>query len=168
MAAGKFHLYTTAWKYFLEGRINLLGGAANGSAATVVKAMLLTDGYTPSTASHSALNQIAPASKFQSTASSTIVNAYTLVNMAVTGSGAYTVKFDADDIAGFSSDGSTIASAKYLALYAQSASNGAAVDNLLIGFMDLDTAAADDSAGNSTQVNITWASGGIFKVNTNP
>ena len=112
MAAGKFMVYTTAMKYILQGNIDL-------DNDTIV-AIPLHDGYTPSTASHSALAQL---SNFQSTASSTVVNGITLTSVNVTGSGAETVKFDAADLAGFSSDGDTF-QVKYVALYSQSASVG--------------------------------------------
>jgi hypothetical protein len=157
MAAGKFTWYTSALKYFLSGRISLDGD-------TIV-AMPLGQGYTPSTASHSALAQI---TDYQASASSTLVNTIALSNVAVTQSGVETAKFDADDISGFSSDGSTITSFKWLALYAQSASSGTGIDNLLVGFMDMDTSGVSASAGNSTQVNITWSTDGIGKLRGNP
>lgn len=157
MAAGKFTWYTSALKYMMKGRIDLEGG-------TIV-AMPLHDNYSPSTASHSALGNI---SAFQATASATVVNTIALSGLIVTQSGVATAKFDAGDISGFSSDGSTITSFKWLAIYAQSASSGGGVDNLLIGFMDLDTTTASSSAGNSTQVNITWDSSGIGKLVGNP
>ena len=161
MAAGKFTWYTSALKYIMMGRINLEPSASGKP----IVAMPLHDNYTPSTASHSALGNI---SAFQATASATIVNTIALTGCIVTQSGVSTAKFDAADISGFSSDGSTITSFKWLALYAQSASNGAGVDNLLVGFMNMDTATASASAGNSTQVNITWDSSGIGKFNGNP
>jgi hypothetical protein len=157
MAAGKFTWYTSALKYMMMGRIALQSG-------TIV-AYPLHQGYTPSTASHSARGQV---TAFQATASSTIVNQITLTSLVVTQSGVATVKFDAADISGFSSDGSTITSFKWLALVAQSASSGTGIDNLLVGFMDMDTASASASAGNSTQVNITWSASGIGKFNGNP
>lgn len=152
MAAGKFMVYTTGMKHILQSNIDL--------DTDVIIAMPLHSGYTPSTASHSALVQI---TDFQSTASNTIVNAITLTGVEVTGSGAVTLKFDAADLAGFSSDGDTF-QVKYVALYSQSSSSGVA-DNLLIGFFDTDTGASTGVEG--TQVNVTWAAGGIFKVNTN-
>ena len=157
MAAGKFTWYTSALKYLANGRIDLEDG-------TIV-AYPLKDTYTPSTASHSALGQI---TSHQATASSTIVNAIVLSGLAVTQSGVETVKWDAIDISGFSSDGSTIASFKWLALVARSASSGGGIDNLLVGFMNMDTTTASSSAGNSTQVNITWSSSGIAKLRGNP
>jgi len=153
MAAGKFFLNTTAIKYIFAQKIDLEGG-------TIV-AYPLHSGYTPSTASHSALGQI---TNFQCTASGTIVNQITLSSTNITGSGAVAIKFDAADIAGFSSDGDTF-QCKYVALVAQSASSGAGIDNLLIGWFDTDTAASTGVEG--TQVNCTWAAGGIFKVNGN-
>lgn len=152
MAAGKFMLYTTALKYILQGNIDL-------DTHTIV-AYPLHSGYTPGTASHSALAQI---TGFQASASSTIVNSIALSGVAVTGSGAVSVKFDADDIAGFSAGGDTF-QCKYVALVAQSAS-AALTDNLLIGFFDTDTGASTGVEG--TQLNITWNAGGIFKVNGN-
>ena len=106
MAAGKFHWATTVMKYIATGAIDLQGDA--------VWAYLLHDGYTPSTASHSAYSDI---SADIATASATVVNGIALSAKVVTGSGATTVKWDAADIDGFSSDGSTIGSAKYLALF---------------------------------------------------
>lgn len=152
MAAGKFFLYTTALKYMLQGNIDL-------DNDTLV-AVPLHRGYTPSTASHSALAQI---TNFQASASSTIVNSIALSGTKVTGSGAVAVKFDADDIAGFSAGGDTF-DVKYVAIYAQSASGGSG-DNLLIGFFDTNTGVTTGVEG--TQVNVTWAAGGIFKVNGN-
>lgn len=152
MAAGKFTVFTTALKYILQGNIDL--------DTDTLKAIPLHSGYTPGTASHSALAQIVA---FQATASGTIVNAITLSSVNITGSGAVSVKFDAADIAGFSSDGDTF-QCKYVALYSQSSSGGAG-DNLLIGFFDTDTSSSTGVEG--TQVNVTWNSGGIFKVNGN-
>ena len=152
MAAGKFMVYNTGFKHVLEGSIDL-------DTNTII-AMPLHSGYTPSTASHSALAQI---SDYQSTASATVVNAIALTSVAITGSGASTIKFDAADLAGFSSDGDTF-QVKYVALYAQSGSASQATDKLL-GFFDTDSAASTGVEG--TQVNVTWAAGGIFKVNTN-
>ena len=165
MAAGKFTWFTSGLKYMMEGRINLAGGAANGSAATPLYAIPMHDNYSPSTASHSALAQIVA---FQATASETVVNAIALASVAVTQSGVDTVKLDADNISGFSSDGSTIGSFKWLVIYAQSASGGGGQDNLLVGFIDMDTTTASSSAGNSTQVNITWSADGIGKLRGNP
>ena len=162
MAAGKFTWYTSGLKYLAMGRLSLDGSVALGGT---IKAMPLGQGYTPATASHSALAQIVAN---QSTASNTIVNAITLSSLAVTQSGIDTVKWDAADLSGFSSDGSTITSFKWLAIYAESASSGGGVDNLLIGFMDMDTSASDASAGNSTQVNVTWSASGIGKLRGNP
>jgi len=153
LAAGKFMLYTTALKYILAQKINLEGG-------TIV-AYPLHYGYTPSTASHSALAQI---TAYRCTASGTVVNAITLSSKSITGSGAVASKFDAADLAGFSSDGDTF-HCKYVALVAQSASSGGGVDNLLVGFFDTDTGTTTGVEG--TQVNVTWASGGIFKANGN-
>lgn len=152
MAAGKFFVYTTAIRNMLEGNISL--------ASSTIKAIPLHSGYTPSTASHSALAQIAG---FQSTASGTVINAITLSSMNVTGSGAVSVKFDAADVSGFSAGGDTF-KCKYVALYAESASRGG-VDNLLLGWFDTDTAASTGVEG--TQLNVVWAAGGIFKVNGN-
>ena len=152
MAAGKFMVYTTGMKHILQGNIDL--------DADPIIAIPLHMGYTPSTASDSIVAQL---TNYQSTASLTIVNAITLTSVAITGSGAVAIKFDAADLAGFSSDGDTF-QCKYIALYAESAS-AAGQDNLLIGFFDTDTGAATGVEG--TQVNVTWAAGGIFKVNTN-
>lgn len=151
MAAGKFMLYTTALKYILQGNIDL--DTAN------IYAMPLHSGYTPGTASHSALAQI---SGFQCSASATVVNGIQLSGVNVTGSGAVSVKFDAADIAGFSADGDTF-QCKYVALWASASVGG--VDNLLIGFFDTNTGAATGVEG--TQVNVTWAAGGIFKADGN-
>jgi len=152
MAASKFFVYTTGMKHILQNNIDL-------DTDTII-AMPLHSGYTPSTASDSALAQII---NFQSTASNTVVNAITLTSVVITGSGDVAIKFDADDLLGFSSDGDTF-QVKYIALYAESAS-AAGADNLLIGFFDADDAASTGVEG--TQVNITWDAGGIFKVNTN-
>ena len=157
MAAGKFTWYNEAMRYFLKGRIDL--------ESQTIKVYPIRDSYSPSTGSHSALAQI---TAFQATASNTIVNAITLATSSVTGSGGDTVKWSGANISGFSSDGSTIPSFKYIVLVAQSASSGGGIDNLLIGFMNLDTTTASSSAGNSTQVNITWSSSGIGKLRSNP
>lgn len=153
MAASKFFLYTSGLKYLLQRNIDWEGG-------TIV-AYPLNYNYTPSTASHSALAQIVGD---QSTASATIVNQITCSGMSITASGENTIKYDLDDLAGFSSDGDTI-EVKYVALVAQSASAGG-VDNLLLGWIDTDTAETTGVAG--TQVNITWPAGGAFKANGNP
>jgi len=152
MASGPFIVFTTAMKHILQGSINL--------NSDTIYAYPLHDGYTPSTASHSALGQI---TNFQSTASSTIVNELALANITVTGSGAVAVKFDADDLAGFSSGGDTF-ECKYVALVSRSGSSAQATD-LLIGYFD--TSTGDTTGVEGTQVNVTWATGGIFKINTN-
>lgn len=153
MAAGKFIVYKTGYKNIKEGNIDLEGGT--------IKAIPLHRGYTPSTASDSALSDII---NFQSTASGTVVNAIALTGLAVTGSGAAAIKFDANDIAGFSAGGDTFDS-KYIGLYEESASVGG-VDNLLIGFLDTNSGVTTGVEG--TQVNVTWPSGGIFKTTVNP
>jgi len=151
MASGKFFLYTTAIRNILAGHIDLDG--AN------IYAIPLHRGYTPSTASDSAVAQVLG---FQSTASGTIVNQIALSGLNVTGSGAVAVKFDANDIAGFSSDGDTF-DCKYIALWASASAAG--VDNLLIGFYDTNVGVTTGVEG--TQVNVTWPAGGIFKVDGN-
>jgi len=165
MAASRFWWYTSGLKYVLQGRINLEGGAAVGSTATPILAYLIGQGYSPLTASDSVLSQI---TNFQASASATIVNHITLSSLAITQSGVETVKWDAADISGWSSDGSTITSAKYCVLVAQSASSGAGFENLLLGFLDLNADAASSSVGNSTQVNLTWSADGIAKFRANP
>jgi len=152
MPASKFFLFSSAMKYIMQGNIDLENDT--------IKAIPLHAGYTPGTASHSALGQL---TDFQSTASNTVVNALSLSGVNVTSSGIVATKFDADDLAGFSSDGDTFA-CKYVALYAESASGGTG-DNLLIGFFDTDTGATTGVEG--TQVNVTWNASGIFKVNIN-
>lgn len=147
MAAGRFIVYTTAMKHMLTGDIAL--------DTQTIMAYPLHSGYTPGTASHSSLAQI---SAFQCTASGTVVNAIALSNPGVTGYGALSVKFDAADLNGFSAGGDTF-QCKYVALVAQSASYGG-VDNLLIGFVDVETTASTGVEG--TQLNVTWGAGGIF------
>lgn len=154
MAASKFFTYNTAMKHILNGNIKLY--------SHTIKGMLLRDSYSPSTASHSSLAQI---SAYQATATGSLVPTVTLTNINITGSGVEIVKIDADDM-NFTQNGETIVSAKYLALYAQSASSGG-IDNLLWGFVNLDAASASASLGNSTQVNISWNSLGIVKYKTN-
>lgn len=151
MAAGKVFLYNSALKHILEGDIVL--------DVHQLVAMPLHAGYTPSTASHSSLAQI---TNFQSTASGTIVNAIDLAGVKITGSGAQQVVLDANDIAGFSSDGDTF-EVKYVALYAESASFGG-VDGLLVGFFDTNVGG---SAVEGTQLNVTWNAAGIHAFNSN-
>jgi len=155
MAASKFFTYNTAVKHILNENIKLASGS--------LRAVLLKDTYTPSTASDSALAQI---SAHQATASATVVNEIALSSITITGSGVETVKLTAANISGFSSDGSTIVSAKYVAVYDKS-SSAAGVDNLLLGYVNLDSSGASASAGNTTQVNVTWPSGGLFKWRSN-
>ncbi len=152
MAASNFFVYNTAVKYIMEGHIDL-------DSATIV-AYPLHSGYTPSTASHSALGQI---TANQATASGTIVNQITLTSLNVTGSGAVANKFDTADISGFSSDGDTM-QIKYVALVAQSSSAGG-IDNLLLGWFDTDT--SNSTGVEATQLNVTVPSGGWFKANSN-
>lgn len=152
MAAGKFFFYTTAVKYILQGAIDL--------DTVTIDAYLLQSGYTPGTASHSALAQITSG---RATSSGSVVNSLALSGTKITGSGAGQVIFDAADISGFSAGGSTM-KAKYVALVARSASSGG-VDNLLIGFMDLETTATTGLEG--TQINITWNAGGIAEIYVN-
>jgi len=150
MAAGKFHFYNTAVKLIADGTISLAGN---------ITAVPLTEGYTPSTASDSAYGNF---STQHSTASATIVATITLANVRVTGSGANSVKWMADDISGFSRSGETIPSMKYCALLAADSATAAAP---AIGFINLNTGG---SVGESTQVNITWPSGVIADLVGNP
>lgn len=149
MAAGKFFVYTTAIKFFNNGTINLDGDQ--------IVAVPLHSGYTPGTASHSAYSQI---SNFIATASATIINSIVLSDSLVTGSGAVSVKFDSDDISGFSAGGDTF-QVKYVALVHNTATAAAQ----LIGFFDTDTGASTGVEG--TQVNVTVPAGGWFKFNGN-
>ena len=155
MAASKVFWYTSALKYLMKGAIDLETGT--------VEAIPLKDTYTPGTASHSVLAQI---STHQATASGSIINAIALSSLNVTGSGVATAKFDAADTA-FSGGGATIASMKYVGIYLESASSGG-VDNLLVGFLNLDADSASASAGNTTQVNVNWDSLAILKLRGNP
>lgn len=152
MAAGKFFWTTTAMKFIGKGQVDLEGDK--------IWAALLQDSYSPSTASHSAYSDI---SAHIATASNTVVNSIQLTTTVLTGSGNHTMKWDADDISGFSSDGSTIASAKYLGVFHQTATAAA----ILLGFIDLNTAAGDASVGESTQVNVLWNAAGIAKLRSN-
>lgn len=154
MAASKFFTYNSALKHIINGNIKLY--------SHTLKGMLLRDSYSPSTASHSSLAQV---SAFQATATGSLVPVVTLGGINITGSGSEIVKIDANDM-NFTQNGETIVSAKYLALYAESASSGG-VDNLLWGFVNLDSASASASLGNSTQVNINWNSLGIVKFRSN-
>jgi len=151
MAAGKFFMYNTGLLNVLKRNINLVSG-------TLI-AYPLHSGYTPSTASHSTVAQIAA---FQATASATVVNAVS-VTATITGSG-NAVKFDLTDISGFSAAGDTF-QAKYVAVVHRSGSASQAGD-LLVGFCDLDTAASTGLEG--TQVNVTWNASGVTKYNVNP
>ena len=153
MAAGSFVVFTTAMKHILNDKIAL-------SADTIV-ALPLHSGYSPSTASHSALAQI---SSYQATASGSVVASLDLSGVTITASGGTAVKVDASDLAGFSAGGDTY-QCKYIALYAQSASDGGGNDNLLIGYFDTDTAASTGIEG--TQINVNWSTYGIFKFNVN-
>jgi len=149
MASSKFFIYTAALKYFNNGTINL--------DADQIVAFPLHSGYTPSTGSHSAFAQI---SDFQATASATVVNAIVLSDNRITGSGAVSVKFDSDDISGFSAGGDTF-QCKYVALVHNTGTAAAQI----IGYFDTDTAAATGVEG--TQVNVTVPAGGWFKFNGN-
>ena len=149
MAAGKFFVYTSALKYFTNGTINLDSDA--------IHAVPLHSGYTPSTGSHSAYAQI---SDYRATASATIINSITLSDSLITGSGAVSVKFDSDDVSGFSAGGDTF-QVKYIALVHNTATAAAQ----LIGFFDTDTGATTGVEG--TQVNVTVPAGGWFKFNGN-
>lgn len=153
MAAGTFTLYTTGAKHVAEDNISL-------KSDTFV-AVPLHSGYTPATASHSALAQI---TSYQATASGSVVASITLSGITVTASGGVAIKWDADDIAGFSAGGDTFQT-KYVAVYAQSASDGNGNDNLLLGFFDTDTAAGTGVEG--TQINVNWSTYGLFKYNVN-
>lgn len=149
MAASRFFVYTTALKFFNNGSINL--------DADVIWAVPLHSGYTPSTASHSAYGQI---SNFRATASATVVNMIQLSDARITGSGAVSMKFDSDDISGFSAGGDTF-QCKYVALVHLTATAAAR----LIGYFNTDTAASTGVEG--TQVNVTVPAGGWFKFNGN-
>jgi len=153
MAASKFFLYTAGLKHLLSRTIDFEN--------STIHAYPLHSGYTPGTASHSALAQI---TAFQASASSTIVNAIVCSGMTITASGVNTVKYDMDDISGFSSDGDSM-KIKYVALVDMSSSS-AGNDKLLLGWFD--TSTAESTGVEGTQVNITWPSGGVFKANGNP
>lgn len=155
MAAGKFFTYN-------KGMLNILNGNIKLGTHTI-KAIPLQDTYTPSTASHSDVSQL---TAFRSTASGSVVNALTVGSIAITTSSVDTVKIDGADLSGFSSGGDTIVSCKYVALYAESASNGVG-ENLLWGFFNVDESGASASLGNSTQINVTWNSNGICKYRSN-
>lgn len=152
MAAGKFFVYNTALKHIIRGNINL-------ETDTIV-AYPLHSGYVPATASHSALAQITP---YQASAGGAAVASRVVTGSVVTGSGAAQVKWDLDDILGFSAGGSTF-QCKYVALVAQSAS-AAGIDNLLIGFFDTETTAATGVEG--SQLNVNWNAGGVTTFNSN-
>ena len=152
MAASNFFLYNKAIARICKGIINL-------STSTIV-AVPLKSSYTPSTASHSAFAQI---SGHQSTATGAVVAAITLASKTFTGSGGDATKFDSADISGFSAGGDTFAT-KYIALYARSASDGT-IDNPLLGWMDVNTSAS--TGIEASQLNITVAAAGWFKVRTN-
>jgi hypothetical protein len=154
MAAGKFHFFNTAVKYIGTSVINLEGS---------VIAVPLTDGFDATqTASYSAFAQF---NTEWATASGSVVTALVLSDVRLTASGGSVVKWAATDLAGFSAGGDTITSFKYLALLAADSATAAA---RTIGFIDLNTDSADASVGNSTQVNITWATGGIAKLIPSP
>lgn len=152
MAAGKFFFYTTGFLHVCKGNIGLATHTLNG--------VLLHSGYTPSTASHSTLAQLA---SFRATASGSVVAELAVGNFTITGSGGTTVKFDMDNVEGYSQGGDTF-KAKYYAIYAASASDGGN-DNLLVGFVDLDTASTTGVEG--TQLNLTVNANGLHKINVN-
>lgn len=143
MAAGKFFMFLKGWRSIVAGDINL--------ESDTIKAIPLHNGYTPGTATHSALAQM---TNFQSTASGTVVAALTLSGIAITVTGENAVKLTFPDLAGFSAGGDTFQQ-RYLGVYAESASR-AGTDNLLIGFFDLDS--GGDTGVEGTQVNVTWPS----------
>jgi hypothetical protein len=155
MAAGKFTWYTRGLRNFLQGDIDL--------ANDVITAYPVSDGYTPATGSHSILSQVIPG--FQTSASGSPVAGITLTTVQLTQSGTTTIKFTADNLDAFSQGGDTMQSFKYLVIADDSASGGVAA---LIGFIDMDTSAADASVGQSTQVTVTWPAAGIGKLVGNP
>ena len=154
MAAGKFTWYTSALRELMLGNIDL----ANDS----ISAYPISDGYTPVTGSHSIFAQV---SDNRTSASNSVVNAITLANVDISQSGQTTVKFTADNLDAFSAGGDTMVSFKYLVIVDDSASGGVAA---LVGFIDMDTSAADASVGQSTQVTVTWPAAGIGKLVGNP
>lgn len=154
MAASKFFVYTSALKYMnsakhAAGQINL--------DADTIWAVPLHYGYTPSTGSHSAYSQI---SNFRATASATVVNAIQLSDNRITGSGAVSVKYDSDDISGFSAGGDTF-HCKYVVHVHGTPTAAAAI----IGWIDTETGVTTGVEG--TQVNVTVPAGGWHKFNGN-
>lgn len=146
--AGKMFLYTPGVRYIQEEYIGLRTGD--------IKAVLTTKGYSPGTASHSALAQIE-----QATASSTVVNAISLANKYLTISGQTVVVFKSDNISGFSAGGDQIPSIKYMVFYA-SGSFAAGVVNPLLSFADLSATSATN-----VQVDVNMPTGGWFKIKSN-
>ena len=143
MAASRVYLYKKFTEYLARGVFDF-----NGTVP--INAIALTDGYSPSTVSHSVVAQV---TNFQASASTTLVAVIALANVSASTSGLNTTKIKADNISGFSGFGDTIASLKYVALFQSSSGT---VNNPLIGFFDVDNATGDASAGQSTQVNINW------------
>lgn len=154
MAAGKFFFYDRWVQYEASGDVNFM--------TNTIVAVPLHSGYTPGTHSHSAFAQI---SANRATASGTVVNGITLTSKQISFSANGVIKYMAADLSGFSSDGDTF-QAKYIALYVGGSASTGAADQPLMGFMDTDTGASTGVEG--TQVNVTWASGGIGKKNINP
>lgn len=153
MAAGKFFFYDRWIQYTHSGEFSFISNQ--------IEAMPLHSGYTPGTHSHSVFAQV---SGFRATASGTVVNAIALSSKEVTQSSNGTIKLDADNLAGFSAGGDTF-KAKYIVFYAGGSASMDSIDQPLMGFFDTDTGAS--TGIESTQLNVTFASGGIGKVDIN-
>lgn len=151
MAAGKFMFYDTWGKYEASGNINFM-------VSTGIRAALLKNSYTPGTHSHSVYAQI---SGHLATSSGSVINHLALAGRRISLSGNGNVKYLANNLSGFSAGGSSF-KAKYLALFAGgSASLNSGIERPLMGFLDLETGAS--TGVEVTQLDVTWASGGIAK-----
>jgi hypothetical protein len=152
MAAGKFFMYNSALRYVLQGQLDLDTGPIWLAA--------VQSGYTPDTAGHSILSQVCPT--YQATANSALVPFKQCTGLTVTSSGVVAIKYDIADINGISAGGYST-KMKYGVFFASASAGG--LDNLLLGFVNMDTGGTTGVEG--VQINLVINSAGLFKINTN-
>ena len=140
MAAGNFILYQHGIQAILRGDID--------HQSTTLTVALVSAGYTPSQASHSAWTQV---STYEVT--TTGYAARNIAGGAVDLQSNSHVRFDANDITLSATD---VMTAKYAVLRAQ----GSGVP---IGYVDLDTGSS--SGVDATQITVQWNANGIYRIN---
>lgn len=140
MAAGNFILYNHAILDLGRGNIDW--------QSTTLTVALVSAGYTPSQASHSAWSQI---STYELT--TTGYAAKNVASPAADLQSASHVRFDAADT---TLSATNLMTAKYAVVRAQAS-------GMPIGYVDLDT--GNSSGVDATQITLQWNANGLFRIN---